>query len=104
MSNHKIIVDVHVEKDGSEYYAYAPALKGLHVGGSTIDEVLKNAEDGIVLYLESLIERGEPFPEGPHFKIRDYIDSLAKVKILWSLQMMLGGKSETSKPKSSYAH
>ncbi len=54
MRRQKITVRICVERDGNGFYAYAPTLKGLHVGGDTEEEVLKNVEDGIILYLDSL--------------------------------------------------
>lgn len=105
MSKYNITVTVCVEEDDGGFYAYAPALKGLHVGGSTMDEVLQNAEDGIILYLESLVEHNEPFPEGPDFKIQDYDDPLTKeITVLWQSQILSGNKSGISQQKKSYAH
>ena len=39
-----------------------PALPGVVTWGTTIDEALVNAQEGIVLHLESYAERGQPFP------------------------------------------
>lgn len=39
-----------------------PALPGVLTWGTTIDEALVNAQEGIVLHLESYAERGQPFP------------------------------------------
>ncbi len=57
-------VDVVVEPDDGEFHAYCPALKGLHVGGETEEEALKNAMDAVELYLKSLIKHGDPIPVG----------------------------------------
>lgn len=51
-----------IEPDDSGFYAYCPALKGLHVGGSTIEEATQNAIDAATAYLNSLIKRKEPIP------------------------------------------
>ena len=57
-------VDIVVELDDGEFHAYCPALKGLHVGGETEKEALKNAMDAVGLYLKSLIRHGDPIPVG----------------------------------------
>lgn len=67
--NLKVSVSVFIEKDGDGYYAYAPALKGLHVGGDTLEEAIQNARDGVDLYLTSLLDHNEPLPIGEHLKI-----------------------------------
>ena len=53
-----------VEKDTIGYHAYVPALKGIHVAGDTEEEAAKNAHDGIALYMDSILERGDPLPTG----------------------------------------
>ena len=57
-------VKIVIEQDDDQFHAFCPQLKGLHVGGRTQLEVLKNAEDGATLYLKSLIEHGDPIPDG----------------------------------------
>ncbi len=52
-------VDVVVEPDNPGYHAYAPAFKGLHVDGDTVEEALQNARDAIELYVQDMIECGE---------------------------------------------
>lgn len=58
----RFTVDIVIEPDEDQFHAYAPALKGLHVGGRTEKEALKNAVDATHLYLESLIRHGDPIP------------------------------------------
>lgn len=53
-----------IEPDGNDFYAYCPALKGLHVPGDTEEEALRNAKDAIVAYIASLIKHGDPIPKG----------------------------------------
>ena len=53
-----------VEKDSEGYYAYVPALKGIHVGGDTEEEAEKNAKDAIYLYMSSILKLGDPLPTG----------------------------------------
>lgn len=104
-THQEITVTICVEKDGDGFFAYAPALDGLFVGGDTVEEVLTNAKDGIMLYLESLVEHGEPFPEGPDFMIKEYNDPITKkISVTWPSQIMLGNKSKTSLQEISYAH
>ena len=55
-----------VEPDGEEWVAYSPPLR--HLGGatcgSTKEEALENIHEVIPMVVESLIEHGEPVPEG----------------------------------------
>jgi len=55
-------VEICVEKDGESYYAYCPALPGVHVDGATESEVMENAVTAAKLYIESLIDHGDPIP------------------------------------------
>ncbi len=57
-------IEIMVEPDDGAYHAYCPALKGLHVGGDTEEEAVKNARDAAIAYLESLVKHGEPIPVG----------------------------------------
>ena len=125
MSEYDIAVTVCVEKDDQGYYAYAPGLKGLHVGGKTKEEVLENAEDGITLYLNSLAKHDEPLPEGPYLRIQYHDDPLTKetkeisvprsalyadryrddpltkeISVSWTSQKMRGNKSEALPQKN----
>ncbi len=58
----KFSIDVIVEPDEGEFHAFCPALKGLHVGGHTAEEAVKNAADAAIAYLESLMKHDEPIP------------------------------------------
>jgi len=55
-------VDIVVEPDEGGYHAYCPALKGLHVSGTTVEEALQHARDAAEAYLRSLIKQGDPIP------------------------------------------
>ena len=48
-----------IEQDEDVYHAYAPALKGCHTFGKTIDEARLNLAEAIELHLEGMIEMGE---------------------------------------------
>ena len=100
-----ITVTIYVEKDGDGFYAYAPALEGLHVGGDTEEEALINAKDGVFLYLESLIEHGEPFPEGEYLKIEKTTKSQPEpLSVQCQFPAMLGDKLKISQPRILCAH
>ena len=62
-------VTVVVEPDGHEFHAFCPALKGLHVFGSSESEAVENAKIAIISHLGVLEEYGQPFPLGPDLKV-----------------------------------
>ena len=49
------------EEDGG-YHAFAPALKGCHSQGETLEEAVGNITEAIELYIESLRAHGEKAP------------------------------------------
>ena len=51
-----------IENDGNGYYAYCPALKGVHVDGETLEEAVENAKIAASLYIASLIKHEDPIP------------------------------------------
>ncbi len=55
-------VEIIVEPDEGHFYAYCPALKGLHVAGDTEEEAINNAVATATAYIRSLIKHGEPIP------------------------------------------
>lgn len=55
-----VSVEIVIEPDGDGFFAYAPALKGLLMDGSTETEALERAREGVKVYLESLHRQGEP--------------------------------------------
>ena len=99
----EIHVSVVVEKDGDGFHAYAPALKGLHVGGDTKDEAVKNAREAIDVYLDSLAKHNEPLPEGPGLivlrqsKVKQKT-SLENIVTQWPSQNPSGINLETVRP------
>lgn len=64
-----VSVAIVIEPDGEGFFAYAPALKGLLMDGSTETEALERAKEGVRVYLESLHRQGEPLPEGPGISV-----------------------------------
>lgn len=67
-AQHRMVVNftvaIVVEPDDDQFHAFCPALKGLHVGGRTEEEAVKNAIDGAIIYLQSLVSHGDPIPVG----------------------------------------
>lgn len=60
----RVTIPICIEPDEDGFHGYAPALRGCHVGGETLEETRRNLEDAVYLYLTSLIERNEPLPIG----------------------------------------
>lgn len=87
----KITVFLEREDDGT-YYAFSPALKGLHVGGETEREAIRNVQDGIISYLTSLTRHGDPLPVGEFLSIEDAPRNAIKetVTIEWPTRQMCG--------------
>jgi len=56
-----------VEPDEDVWSAYCPALlkQGASTWGNTREEALSNLGEVVQMVVESLIEHGEPIPEGP---------------------------------------
>ena len=81
MSGKQLVIQVTVviERDGSQYHAYCPNLKGLHVGGATIDETLENATDAVIVYLNSLVRHGDPLPVGPFCNVVERKPRIPKI-------------------------
>jgi predicted RNase H-like HicB family nuclease len=61
------IFKVIVEPDETAWSAYCPALlkHGAATWGKTQEEALRNINEVIQMVIESLIDHGEPIPEGP---------------------------------------
>lgn len=60
----KLKVVVHEAEEGG-YWAEVPALPGCFTQGETKDELMRNAQEAIALYLESLEDIKTPAP-GPN--------------------------------------
>ncbi len=50
------------KEEGGGFHVYCPALRGCHTQGDTYDEALKNIQDAVTLYIESLKAHNEPVP------------------------------------------
>lgn len=46
-----------LEKDGDQWHAFCPDLKGCHTFGVTKEEAMKNLKDAVLLYLEDEIDQ-----------------------------------------------
>ena len=59
----KVSIEPDRFEDGREaWHASCPALKGCHTGGHTSAEALANVREAIDLYVQDLLEAGEPVP------------------------------------------
>jgi len=52
-----------IEKHPDGYLAYFPALGGCQTWGSTYEEAVAHAEEALAVYLETLVDHGDPLPE-----------------------------------------
>ncbi len=77
-----------IERDGRQYHAYSPALKGLHIDGKTIDEALLRAVRAATLYLEALARRWQPLPVADQVVRVPRHAVLRKVTIEWPTNRM----------------
>jgi antitoxin HicB len=58
-----------VEPDEDVWMAYCPALQGCTTWGRTRGEALKNIEEAVQAYVESLLKHGEPIPTSPQGEV-----------------------------------
>ena len=52
-----------IERYDDGYIAYFPALPGCHTCGKTYEAAVRNAEEALALYLETLAAHGDRFPD-----------------------------------------
>jgi predicted RNase H-like HicB family nuclease len=58
------VFKVVITPDGNDrYYAEVPVLPGCYSWGYTFEEALKNIKEATQLWIENMIENGEPIPE-----------------------------------------
>jgi antitoxin HicB len=60
--NREYTIILDPDPDGG-YTVTVPALPGCITEGDTREEAIANAREAILLYIESLVEDGEPIPE-----------------------------------------
>lgn len=63
------VLRVAIEEDRFEnglpaYHAFCPALKGCHTWERSPQEALANIREAVELYMEDLIDAGDPIPAG----------------------------------------
>ncbi len=58
----KYIFEAVIETDEDRYHAYVLSMKGCRSWGRTQEEAEKNIQEALDLYLEALIEDGDPIP------------------------------------------
>lgn len=56
---YSLVIEAH---DGG-CLAYFPALPGCHTWGKTYEEAVKNSEEALTVYLETLTAHGDAIPE-----------------------------------------
>jgi len=59
-------IAVVLEPDEGGFLVYVPALSGCLSWGATREEALQSIREAAALYIESLIDHGEPIPIGRH--------------------------------------
>lgn len=58
-------VQLRKEEEGG-YTAIVPALPGCITYGETVDEAIVMVKEAVELYIDELIDRGEPIPDDRH--------------------------------------
>jgi predicted RNase H-like HicB family nuclease len=56
-----LTIEAHPEDGG--YLAYFPTLPGCQTWGETYEAAVRNAEEAVALYIETLIANRDPVPE-----------------------------------------
>ena len=63
----KVVIEEDAFEDRRKaYHAYCPALQGCHTWGHTAEEALANIQEAVELYVEDLLDAGEPIPTDPN--------------------------------------
>lgn len=63
MKEYQYTIILHPDSDEGGYTVTVPALPGCVTQGETLEEAITMAKDAIHLYIDSLIEDGEPVPQ-----------------------------------------
>jgi len=61
--SYPLTIEPHPEDGG--YLAFYPSLPGCHTWGETYEEAVRNAEEALALFIETLTANGDPIPEPP---------------------------------------
>lgn len=72
-----------MEADEDRWRAYCPVLErqGASTWGDTKEEAVKHIEEVVKMVVESLIEHGEPVPEGPSDQVQVSIEPRVAVTV-----------------------
>lgn len=62
-NEYKYTIILHPELEEGGYTVTVPSLPGCVTQGETLEEAIAMAKDAIHLFIETLIENGEPVPE-----------------------------------------
>lgn len=76
----KYIFEVVIEPDEDRYHAYILGLRGCRSWGHTEEEAEKNIQEALELYLEALIEDGDPIPGVGLIKNINDIEPIIKIR------------------------
>ena len=68
MKTHEYTVRIESAPEGG-YWSHVPALPGCFSQGETIEETILHTKEAIELYLEDVIESGEPLPEDSNISV-----------------------------------
>lgn len=63
MNNYKYTIILEPGPEEGGYTVTIPALPGCVTQGETVEEAIAMAKDAIRLFIETLVENGEPVPE-----------------------------------------
>jgi predicted RNase H-like HicB family nuclease len=63
MSKYEYTIILHPDTGEGGYTVTVPALPGCVTQGETLEEAIAMAKDAIRLYIETLVDEGEPVPE-----------------------------------------
>lgn len=61
-----LAIEAHPEDGG--YLAFFPSLPGCQTWGDTYESAVRNAEEALAVYIETLTANGDPIPEPGAFE------------------------------------
>lgn len=61
------VVNVVVQKQNNNFYAFCPGIPAIHVSGFTAKEAIKEALESVINIIEIYHEKREPLPENKNF-------------------------------------
>jgi predicted RNase H-like HicB family nuclease len=60
----RVVVEHDPKDDGTDgYHAYCPALQGCGTWGRTYEEAIRNINEAVLVYVEDMLDAGEPLPK-----------------------------------------